>query len=154
MTPRPFRAFHFSIRFIRSKKAAAGIYGWCQCELGLFSELHNYRTENDMSKLLSTGSCGLFHTGSIHGAFKTGEQSTDWKLKKVLTALHQILPNLPARRNDYVNLSGSSRFPLPFCGTRWIEDGQVAVRAIEIWDDICHSGSHCLKASDSPVNVI
>ena len=62
-----------------------------------FSELCNYRTENDMSKLLSTGSCGLFHTGSIHGAFKTGEQSTDWKLKKVLRALHQVLLDLPGR---------------------------------------------------------
>ena len=90
-----------------------------------------------MSKLLSTGSCGLFHTGSIHGAFKTGEQSTDWKLKKVLRPLHQVLLDLPARQNDDVNLSGSSRFPLPFCGTWWIEDGQVVVRAIEIWDDIC-----------------
>ena len=36
MTPRSFRAFHFSIRLIRSKKAAAGICGWPQCELGLF----------------------------------------------------------------------------------------------------------------------
>ena len=35
-TPRPFRALHFSIRFIGSKKAAAGICGWPQCELGLF----------------------------------------------------------------------------------------------------------------------
>ena len=73
-----FPGFHFSIRFIRSKKAAAGIYGWCQCELGLFSELHNYWTENDMSKLLSTGSCGLH---ALHGAFKTGEQSRNGKLK-------------------------------------------------------------------------
>ena len=102
-----------------------------------FSELRNYRTKNDMSKLLSTGSCGLFHTGSIHGAFKTGEQSTDWKLKKVLGTLHQILHDSPARRKDYVDVTWSSRFPLPFCGKRWIEDGQVAVWAIEIWDDIC-----------------
>ena len=42
-----------------------------------FSELCNYRIENDMSRLLSTGSCGLFHTGSIDGAFKTGEQNID-----------------------------------------------------------------------------
>ena len=42
-----------------------------------FSELCNYQTKNDMSRLLSTGSCGLFHTGSINGAFKTGQQSTD-----------------------------------------------------------------------------
>ena len=41
-----------------------------------FSELRNYRTENDIS----------FHAGSIHGALKTGEQSTDWKLKQVLKA--------------------------------------------------------------------
>ena len=49
-----------------------------------FSELYNHQTENDTVKLLSTGSCSLH---AIHGAFKTGEQSTDWKLKKVLKAL-------------------------------------------------------------------
>ena len=73
-----------------------------------FSELCNYRIENDMSRLLSTGSCGLFHTGSIDGAFKTGEQNIDWKLKKVLRALHQILHDSPARGNDYADVTGSS----------------------------------------------
>ena len=97
-----------------------------------FSELRNYQIENDMSKLLSTRSCGLL---AIHGAFKTGDQSTDWK--KVLRTLHQILHDLPARRNDYADVTRSSWFPLPFCGTRWIEDEHVAVWAIEIWDDIC-----------------
>ena len=91
-----------------------------------------------MSRLLSTRSCGLLHTGSIHGAFKTGEQRTDWKFKKFLRALHQILHASPARWNDYADVTGSSRFPVPFWDTRWIEDGQVAVWAIEIWDDICH----------------
>ena len=32
--------------------------------LAFFSELHNYRTENDLSKLLSTGSYRLH---AIHG---------------------------------------------------------------------------------------
>ena len=54
-----------------------------------------------------------------------------------MRALYQILPDSPARRNDYVDMAGSSRFALPFCSTWWIEDGQVAVRAIEIWHDIC-----------------
>ena len=67
-----------------------------------FSELGNYRTKNDMSKLLSTGSCGVH---AVHGAFKTGEQSTDRKLKKVL---HQILQDSPAKRNYYVDVTGSS----------------------------------------------
>ena len=133
-TPRPPRAFHFSIRFIRSRIAAAGIYGWPQCELDLFLRISNYRTENDMSKLLSTGSCRLH---AICGVLKTGEQNTDWKLKKVLRALHQILHNFSARRNDYADVTGSIRFPLPFCGTWWIEDEQVTVQAVEIWDDIC-----------------
>ena len=44
-----------------------------------FSKLCNYQTENNMSKLLSTGSCGLH---AIHGALKIWEQNTDWKLKK------------------------------------------------------------------------
>ena len=35
-TPRSFWVFHFSINFIESKKAAASIYGWHQCELDLF----------------------------------------------------------------------------------------------------------------------
>ena len=67
-----------------------------------FSELGNYRTNNDMSKLLSTGSCGVH---AVHGAFKTGEQSTDRKLKKVL---HQILQDSPAKRNYYADVTGSS----------------------------------------------
>ena len=33
----------------------------------------------------------------------------------------------PARQHDYANVTGSSQFPLPFCGTRWIKDEQVAV---------------------------
>ena len=57
-----------------------------------------------MSKLLSTGSCNLH---AIHGAFKTGEQST-LETQKVLRALHQILHDSPARRNDYAHLTGSS----------------------------------------------
>ena len=77
-----------------------------------FSELPNYRTENDMSKLLSTGSCGLL---AIHGAFKTGQ------LGELITLMWPEVVDSP----------------LPFCGTQWIEDKQVAVQVIEIWDDTC-----------------
>ena len=57
--------------------------------------------------------------------------------KNVLRALHQVLHDLPARRNDYADVTGSNQFPLRFCSTRWIEDEGVAVRAIDIWDGIC-----------------
>ena len=43
----------------------------------------------------------------------------------------------PARQNGYTDVTRNSQFPLPFCGTRWMEDEQVAVQAIEICDDIC-----------------
>ena len=68
-----------------------------------FEELRNTQDENDMNKLLPTASCGLH---SIHLAFKTGE--------------------------NYIEITGSEQFPLPFRGTRWIEDQKVALRAIEI----------------------
>lgn len=42
-----------------------------------FRELRNCRGENDMTKLLPTGSCGIH---SIHGTFKNGEN--DKKLLK------------------------------------------------------------------------
>ena len=99
-----------------------------------FSELRNFRDENDMNVLLPTGSCGLH---SIHLAFKTGENSTDWGVKKILKAVYQLLHDSPARRADYIDVTGSDQFPLPFCGTRWIEDEKVALRAIDIWDHIC-----------------
>ena len=61
------------------------------------------------------------------GAFKTGEQSIDWKLKKVLRALRQILHDLP------VELRITLMWPeLVNCDTRWLKDEQVAVWAIEI----------------------
>ena len=118
-----------------------------------FSYLCNYRTENNTSKLFSTGSWGL---PAIHGAFKTGGQSTDWKPKKVLKALLQVLHHSPVRQSCYADVTGSSRFALPFCGIRWIEYDWVAVRAIEIWDGmLCTFWLSLLKsnrpASENPL---
>ena len=55
-----------------------------------------------------------------------------------LKKFESLASNFIRLRNDYADVTGISRFPLPFCGTRRIEDEQVAVRAIEIWCDICH----------------
>ena len=99
-----------------------------------FSELRNYETENDMSKLLSTGSCNLH---AIHGAFKTGEQSTYWKLKKFWE--HYIKFCTTRQLGEMIMLIWpevvNSRFHF---AARRGSDGQLAVQAIEIWDDICH----------------
>ena len=107
-----------------------------------------------MNKLLPPGSFGLH---SIHLAFKTDESSTDWGVKKILKAVYQILHDSPARRADYIEVTGSEQFPLPFCGTRWIEDQNVSLRAIEIWITYVKyvdSGNLYQKASDQLAKAI
>ena len=75
-----------------------------------FPQLRNYRAENNMTKVLTTGS-QVIH--SIHGAFKIGENKADWNVKKLLKALHQILSDTPARRANYTDVTGSQNFPRP-----------------------------------------
>ena len=73
------------------------------------------RVANEQHELIFVGTCGL-HV--IHGAFKTGAESTDWKIKKILKAAFQILPDSPARREDYKSITGCDLHPLNFCATR------------------------------------
>ena len=58
-------------------------------------------------------------------------------LKKILKAVYQILHDSPALHADYIEVTRSEQFPLPFCVTQWIEDQEVALRAIEIRDNVC-----------------
>ena len=73
---------------------------------------------------------------TIHGAFKSGAESTNWNAKATLKGAFQFLHDTPARRDDYTSVTGSTQFPLYFCATRWIEDSAVANRLIVIWDHI------------------
>lgn len=83
------------------------------------------------AQLIVVGSCGL-HT--VHNAVKCG--FTSWNVEKLLRALHTIFLNVPARREDFCNLTKSSTFALPFCGHRWVENLPVVERAILIWPNI------------------
>lgn len=85
--------------------------------------------------LIDIGSCGL-HV--VHGAFKRGANATGWKMENILRSLWYLFADSPARRADYTALTGSSKFPLQFCATRWIEDVAVAERALDIWDAVCN----------------
>nr|XP_043905538.1 uncharacterized protein LOC122784359 [Solea senegalensis] len=80
------------------------------------------------AQVLMVGSCGL-HT--LHNAMKAG--FTAWQIDKLLRALHFLFHNVPARREDYTNITGSSCFPLSFCGHRWVENVPVAERFLEVW---------------------
>lgn len=97
-----------------------------------FEMLQQEHGEHNGGKQLAViGTCGL-HT--LHNAVKAGFIS--WHMEKILRALHFLFLNVPARREDFINVTGSSTFTLPFCGHRWIENLPVAERALQIWPNI------------------
>lgn len=74
-------------------------------------EIKQDHIENEQHELIFIGTCGL-HT--IHGAFKTGAESTHWNIKKTLKGASQVLHDSPARCKDYLSVTGSDVFPLNF----------------------------------------
>ena len=79
--------------------------------------------------LLDLGSCGL-HT--VHNGYKRAMKKNDWKIMQFLRALYYLFCHSPARREDYIKASGSELFPLKFCAVRWVENFNVAGRALKI----------------------
>ena len=98
-----------------------------------YKGLEDHREREELPKMINIGSCNLH---IVHGAFKSGFESTDWGMKKLLKGCYQILHDSPARRADYITITKSNKFPLAFCSTRWIEDRPVADRLLEIWPEI------------------
>ena len=82
--------------------------------LKMLQKINEERTANEFHHLISIGSCGL-HT--VHGAFRTGAEATDWSIKKILRGAYIVLHDSPARREDYQEINGSDTFPLNFCAT-------------------------------------
>ena len=81
------------------------------------------REEMELHQLINIGSCRLHIT---HGSFKTGIEVTDWNIKASAKGDFQILRDSPARRADYISVSGSNILPL------MVEDKKVAERLLEI----------------------
>ena len=102
-------------------------------DLKFLKILQDDRMEKGLSQLLDIGSCGLH---ILHGTFKTGTEKSEWSIKATMNASFTILHNSPARRDDYDSVTASSKYPLPFCATRWIEDKPVADRLLEVWPNI------------------
>ena len=98
--------------------------------------LQSERKKKDIQELLDIGTCGL-HT--IHDAYITGTEASGWEIKKTLKVAYTVLHESPARRDDYQSVTGSSKVPLGFCATRWIEDKPVADRFIELWPNLTMS---------------
>ena len=106
----------------------------CNVNWKLYESIVEERNQNDdYPALIDIGSCSL-HV--VFGAFRSGLQKTIWGIDGVLKAMHNLLDESPAEREDYQNITGSKVFPLPFCGHRWIEDKKVADRALDVKPNI------------------
>ena len=85
--------------------------------LKMLQKISEERKANEFHHLISIGSCGL-HT--IHGAFRTGPEATDWSTRKILRGAYIVLHDSTARREDYQEITGSDTFPVNFCATGYL----------------------------------
>ena len=83
--------------------------------LKVLNEISKERENVSLSKLINVGSCNL-HV--VHGALKSATEATGWNLKSIMKSSFQVLKDSPARREDYISITGSTVFPLQFCLTR------------------------------------
>ena len=83
--------------------------------LKFFEKLVNYLEEIGANGRIDIGTCGLH---IIHGTFTSGFEATRWSMKDLLKGCFQIVHDTPARRADYISITGSDKFPLSFCGIR------------------------------------
>ena len=93
-----------------------------------FNLLQKDRVEKDQHNIIDIGSCSLH---IIQGA-----ESSRQNIKAILKGAFTILHDNPARREDYISITGEERFPLLFCPTQWVKDTVVVDRLIKIWDSI------------------
>ena len=82
-------------------------------------EIEKHREQEELPQLINIGSCCLH---IIRGAFQTGATTTCWNIKGTLKAIYKLLHDSPARRANYISVTGSTLFPFSFCATRWVED--------------------------------
>jgi hypothetical protein len=78
-------------------------------------------------------------------------KKTTWTLDKILRSIFYVFDNAPARREDYIIITGNSSFPKSFCATRWLDDLPVAQRAIKIWDNIKKYVNETIKKPKSQI---
>jgi hypothetical protein len=95
----------------------------------LFQKLQHEMESLHGVKLLDVGTCGL-HT--LHNGFKGGFYETKWEVSHFRSCLHTLFDETPARRQDFEEAVGSvvCEFPLPFTNHRWLENVNVANRAV------------------------
>ena len=70
--------------------------------LAFLDLLKEHRSDNELSCLIHIGSCGL-HT--IHNSMKHGENSSGWKLKKLLQSMYKLFEEATKRCEKYEEIT-------------------------------------------------
>ena len=86
--------------------------------LMLLNKLKEERNEFGSSGLINFSSCNLH---IVHCAFKPGAEGSGWNLKNMLKSCFHLLKDTPARRDDFISITESTKFPLQFCATRFFK---------------------------------
>ena len=115
-----------------------------------YRDLFQERRGEELTDLLNIGSCGL-HV--VHGLFQRGAKQSGWNLANILRSLWQVFHVVPARREDFIQITGSDVFPLQFCQHRWVEDIKVADRALQIWPHVDKYVKTVAKEGRAPTSV-
>lgn len=102
---------------------------------------------DDSHNILDIGSCGL-HV--MNGAYKAGHAATGWDVIAFLRSSYNLFKCVPARRADYITFTGSALFPLKFCAVRWLENGKVITRALQVLPNLSKFVEVCAKANKQP----
>ena len=89
--------------------------------------------ERNSEELLNIGSCVLH---IVHGGLQKGANESGRKLGHLMRSLWQLFHDTPARSEEFVKLTGFTLFPLKCCPHRWVEDVDVAERALQMWTNI------------------
>ena len=84
--------------------------------------------------------------------FRSGVQKTKWGTDGVLTVMHNVFDESPAKREDYQNFTGSKVFPPPFCRHRWIEDKKLLHRALDVWSNTAKYVNETLKKPKTKIS--
>ena len=77
--------------------------------------------------LVNNRSCGVH---ILHNSFKRGMDDTGWQVSSFLSSLYYLFKDAPARREDFISISGSPLMPLKFVSHRWLENVPVCQRAL------------------------
>ena len=85
-------------------------------------------------KLLGVGSCSL-HV--LHNAFKAGAKASEWGTSDVLSALHWLFVDSPARRDDFATITLQPSVFAVLPRKDRTSNVPVAQRAMDIWPNVC-----------------